>query len=155
MLIVVMLNSVPLPLTRAACNSLGVIVPDLLVSTLKLYENINYMWGRCPRTGKGQRLIHLKMDAQNMWKSIDGYTLWTAATGTNKVRNSNTKPGAWSLFLVLEFLIPNDVTFWPIFTPLHTFLVFTVSLLLWTVFLLFPLLNLMACVLFVSVYLSK
>ena len=35
MLIVVMLNSVPFPLTRAACNSWGVIVPDLFASTLQ------------------------------------------------------------------------------------------------------------------------
>ena len=34
MLIVVMLNSVPFPFTRAACNSWGVIVPDLFASTL-------------------------------------------------------------------------------------------------------------------------
>ena len=32
---VTMLNSVPLPLTNAFCNSAGVIVPDLFASTLK------------------------------------------------------------------------------------------------------------------------
>ena len=31
---VTMLNSVPLPLTKAFCNSAGVIVPDLFASTL-------------------------------------------------------------------------------------------------------------------------
>ena len=27
-----------------------------------------------------------EMNAQNLWKSFDGYPLWTAATGTNKVK---------------------------------------------------------------------
>ena len=35
LLMVTMLNSVPLPLTNAFCNSAGVIVPDLFASTLK------------------------------------------------------------------------------------------------------------------------
>lgn len=35
MLMVVMLNSVLLPLTKAACNSCGVMEPDLLESTLQ------------------------------------------------------------------------------------------------------------------------
>ena len=43
---VTMLNSVPLPLTKAFCNSAGVIVPDLFASTLRefILSNVKLVW---------------------------------------------------------------------------------------------------------------
>ena len=47
---VTMLNSVPLPLTKAFCSSAGVIVPDLFASTLfeSIFRKFYYEWDFLP-----------------------------------------------------------------------------------------------------------